>query len=137
LRITRELISKYYDLKPEELEKDIMFENYVRYAYNYIRYFGRGVRERIEIKKSTLEAVNTFIEGINPGMGPDEIQNMAFEIAKKFEVSPRDFFSVIYLAVLGQPQGPRLGPLISRLGVQRFKEIWEKFIEERRVIGEE
>jgi lysyl-tRNA synthetase class 1 len=130
LRVARELISKYYDLKPEDLT-NTMFEDYVRYAYNYVRYFGRGVREKIEIKKSTLDAVNSFIEEINPDMSPDEMQNMAFEIAKKFEISPKEFFSAVYLAVLGQPRGPRLGPLIGRLGVKRFKEIWRRFLEER------
>ncbi|ACB08058.1 lysine--tRNA ligase [Candidatus Korarchaeum cryptofilum] len=136
LRITRELISRYYDMKPEDLEKDTIFESYVRYAYNYVKYFGRGVREKIEIKKSTLDAINSFIEAINPDMSPDEMQNIAFEIAKKFEVPPKEFFSAIYLAVLGQPQGPRLGPLIGRLGVQRFKEILMRSLEERGVVGE-
>ncbi|MCS7103455.1 MAG: lysine--tRNA ligase, partial [Candidatus Korarchaeum sp.] len=130
-KITTDLISKYYDLNKEDLMKDHKFRSYVRYAHNYVRYFGSGSRKAVEVDEEVFEAINSFVEEIRPEMSADEIQNKAFDVARRMNVSPKDFFSAIYLIMLGQPQGPRLGPLICRLGVQRFKEIWAKFTEER------
>ena len=129
LRIAADLISSYYDLSEESLLEDPFFRSYVAYAHSYVRYFGSGTGD-IEIDERTLEAIKSFVEKIGPEMSADEIQNVAFDVARRMDVSPKDFFSAIYMTILGQPQGPRLGSLICRLGVQRFKEMWARFVEE-------
>lgn len=135
LSIASDLISRYYGLSKEELLRDTFFRSYVSYAHNYVRYFGSGIREKVEIDERTFAAISSFVEEISPDMSADEIQNRAFDAARRMNIPAREFFSAIYMVMLGQPQGPKLGPLIHRLGVKRFKEIWSKFVEERSVVG--
>lgn len=130
-KIAVDLVSKYYGLSEEDLASDPLFKSYVGYAYRYVRYFGSRGRKALEIDEKVFEAINSFLEEISPKMSADEIQSKAFDVVRRTGLSPRDFFSTIYMVILDQPQGPKLGPLISRLGVQRFKEIWAKSIEER------
>ncbi|MEM4582051.1 MAG: lysine--tRNA ligase [Candidatus Korarchaeum sp.] len=129
--IATDLISKYYDLSKDYLMRDPLFRSYVNYAHNYARHFGSGSGNVSEIDERIIEAINSFIEEIESGMSADEIQNKAFDVIRRMNISPKDFFSAIYTVLLGQPQGPRLGPLVCRLGVQRFKEIWVRSIEGR------
>lgn len=136
LRISSDLISKYYGLDRHYLMQDALFKSYVTYAFNYVKHFGRGVKRNLEVEERVIKAINSFAEEIYEEMSAEEIQNRAFEAAKRFEIPPKEFFSTVYSLLLGQPSGPRLGPLISRLGVQRFKEIWTKLIEEIGIVGE-
>lgn len=43
----------------------------------------------------------------------DEVQNAIFEIARREEIKPADFFKTVYQLLLGKPRGPRLGPFLN------------------------
>lgn len=133
-RLVADLISKYYDVDPKSLLEDDMFRRYVGYARRYIESFGGSEIGTIEIPGDVLDAVNSFIDGLSEDMSSEEIQNRAFESARSMGVPVREFFRAIYMILLGQPQGPKLGPLILRVGVNRFKELYSKSLEEGRIV---
>ncbi|MCD6348019.1 MAG: lysine--tRNA ligase [Candidatus Korarchaeota archaeon] len=137
LRVAADLISKYYNVDPEVLVKEDMFKRYVRYAKNYIENFGSKEIGIIETREDVLKAVESFVNALEADMSDEEIQDLAFTMARRTEVPVREFFRAIYMVLLGQPQGPRLGPLIARVGVDRFKELYRRSLEEGRIVGKE
>ena len=50
-----------------------------------------------------------------------DVHNLVYEVAKKHSIQPKEFFKTLYVALLGQPYGPRLGRLIVALGVEKVK----------------
>ncbi|HDI74228.1 MAG TPA: lysine--tRNA ligase [Candidatus Korarchaeota archaeon] len=137
LRVAANLISKYYNVDPEALAKEDMFKRYVRYAMNYIENFGSKEIGIVEIREDVLKAVESFVNALEADMSDEEIQDLAFTTARRTDVPVREFFRAIYMVLLGQPQGPRLGPLIARVGVDRFKELYRRSLEEGRIVGKE
>jgi len=137
LRVTADLISKYYGVEPDSLLNDDIFRRYVYYAKNYVENFGSKELGTVEIDGKVLEAVDSFVESLSEGMSDEDIQNLAFETARGKGVPIREFFRALYMILLGQPQGPKLGPLISRVGVNRFKDLYRKSLEEGRIVRKE
>jgi len=136
LRLSADLISRYYDVGPNELMMDSNFRRYVFYARNYVDNFGREIG-RIEIASNVLEVVNRFVHSLTEDMDEDAIQDTAFNAARSSNIPVREFFKAIYLILLGQPEGPKLGPLIRRVGVNKFKELYRRSLEEGRIVRKE
>ncbi|MCD6243697.1 MAG: lysine--tRNA ligase [Candidatus Korarchaeota archaeon] len=136
LRLSADLISRYYDVGPNELMMDSNFRRYVFYARNYVDNFGREIG-RIEIASNVLEVVNRFVHSLTEDMDEDAIQDTAFNTARSSNIPVREFFKAIYLILLGQPEGPKLGPLIRRVGVNKFKELYRRSLEEGRIVRKE
>ncbi len=134
LRVAADLISKYYDMKAESLLNEEMFRKYVYYAKNYVENFGTAEIKSIEVKDSVLNAIDLFVRELKGDMEEEDIQNLAFNTARELEIPIRAFFQTIYMILLGQPQGPKLGPLIRRIGVDKFKELYHHSLEEGKIV---
>ncbi len=134
LRVAADLISKYYDMKAESLLNEEMFRKYVYYAKNYVENFGTAEIKSIEVKDSVLNAIDLFVRELKGDMEEEDIQNLAFNTARELEIPIRAFFQTIYMILLGQPQGPKLGPLIRRIGVDKFKELYHRSLEEGKIV---
>jgi len=50
--------------------------------------------------------------------GADEVQNAAFDAAKRNGLKPGEFFPAVYTILLGSDRGPRLGPYVIDAGPQ-------------------
>jgi lysyl-tRNA synthetase class 1 len=48
----------------------------------------------------------------------EKVQNAIFNTAKKYNLEPAQLFKLVYMILLGVPQGPRLGPYIVAMGKQ-------------------
>jgi lysyl-tRNA synthetase class 1 len=90
----------------------------VWYAFNWIRDFE-------EIKETGVSLTIREREGVEELMGvldaedePDRMQSAIFDVAKKHDLVPADFFKLLYIILLGVPQGPRLGPYFLAMGKQ-------------------
>jgi lysyl-tRNA synthetase class 1 len=117
-------ISKYapgFD-KKEDKFLDMLASYAMRYYADFIKphkvYRTPTHRERellLEVKKS--------LRGLPEGYTALDIQTMLYEIAKEagYE-NMRDFFLMIYETLLGQKEGPRLGPFILLYGVDKIIE---------------
>ncbi len=133
LGVVADLISKYYDIEPKSLLSEEMFRRYVYYARNYVESFGTSEIERIEIDDSLLNAIDSFVKRLKNDMGEEVIQDLAFNTARELRVSVKAFFQAIYMVLLGQPQGPKLGPLLRRIGIDRFKKLYSRSLEEGKI----
>jgi lysyl-tRNA synthetase class 1 len=67
------------------------------------------------------ENVKRFIAGLGPDMDALAVHNAVFDFSKEHSLAPRDMFRELYQALLGKGKGPRLGKLITALGIERVK----------------
>lgn len=122
--LVSDIIGKYYGISPEELSNDRWFVQLFRCALNYLNEIMPYMRvEMPKIGSKTLEAIEKFLSSMREGMSPEEIQSLAFSTAREHSISIKEFFSTIYFLMLGKFSGPKLGPLIHRLGVETSKSL--------------
>ena len=111
---------------PEEVER---LSKYIR---NWINLGIVPKEYLIEFKPTPIkeyrEVVKEFAQALNPNMRDVDVHNLVYEVARKFNVNPKDLFKILYTALLGQPRGPRLGRLIVALGIEKVKETLLKLI---------
>jgi len=67
------------------------------------------------------ENAKGFLVVLKPDMDALAIHNAVFDFAKSKGIEPKVLFSEIYEALIGKPKGPRLGKLVSAIGVERVK----------------
>ncbi len=124
LAAVMEFISEYYDLDLDELRGDQTFVDWFERALNYVRDIkSRFLVERPVLSREVRAAIEEFLSRIAEGMSAEEIQSTAFDACRARGISPREFFSAVYRLLVGADRGPRLGPLIGRLGVERAKSL--------------
>ncbi len=119
-----DLISRYYDLDKEDLLSDEVFKSYFEYALNFIRDISGLIETQPpELDNRVLEAVREFLFRLEDDLPAEEIQELAFNTARSFNVPASKFFSAVYFFLSGNTRGPKLGPLIKRIGISRAREI--------------
>lgn len=69
------------------------------------------------------EAVLSFFNSLDEGMGPEDIHNQVFKMATSCSLPPAELFASIYLSLISKEKGPKLGKLIYSVGVGRVKKL--------------
>jgi lysyl-tRNA synthetase class 1 len=69
-----------------------------------------------ELSPEARKAVEGFARSLVTTKDADEVQNLAFESAKKNGLKPGEFFPALYSILLGSDRGPRLGPYVMDAG---------------------
>ncbi|MEM3185109.1 MAG: lysine--tRNA ligase [Conexivisphaerales archaeon] len=96
------------------------------------RNWAKDVREEtpaISIDSNQKDALKELISRIRPAENPDYIQNQIFEVSKLHGIPPSEFFKLLYSILIGSDKGPRLGPYIFDLGVERAIEAIERTLQ--------
>jgi lysyl-tRNA synthetase class 1 len=65
------------------------------------------------------KAIADLVERLGSSSSPEQVQNLIFEVAKSNGIPAPDFFKILYTILLGTDRGPRLGPYICDLGLER------------------
>ncbi len=61
-------------------------------------------------------------------MGPIDIHNLVYEVAKSKGVEPTEMFKILYKAIISKDTGPRFGKLAHAIGIKEVKGMLEKSI---------
>lgn len=112
-------LDKYgYKYKPEDVD------DLITYAVNWVREVGKPplYETEIEIDEKYREALKDFINEIKNLKDGEDIQGRIFQTARKHELPIKEFFKVLYIIITGREYGPRLGPLIADIGVDKVIE---------------
>lgn len=89
-----------------------------------------GRPKMAELSPQERKAVKELIETLRRTGDADEIQNSIFEIARRNGIRPPDFFRTLYRIFLGLERGPKLGPYIADIGVERATRMLASALEE-------
>jgi len=87
-------------------------------------------RKKVFLNDSEKQLVNEFQESLNT-QDPKQIQFTVFEVARKHMLEPKDFFKLLYRILLGTESGPRLGPYLVDLGIDKARTILLSTLDEQ------
>jgi lysyl-tRNA synthetase class 1 len=79
----------------------------------------RGVpseEAKVEISPSVRKALQDFVSGLELCKSADDVQDLAFDVARNNSLKPGELFPVIYTILFGVERGPRLGPYVMDAG---------------------
>ncbi|KXA89818.1 hypothetical protein AKJ62_02330 [candidate division MSBL1 archaeon SCGC-AAA259D14] len=123
--------------KPDDWELEIAYERLER-AENWVEKYAPDQARLEVLDELPKEAKQELSEGQKKSLStladilakgdfePVEIHNKVFEIARSNEMKPVELFQAIYLVLLGQKSGPRVGNFLTALEdefvIERFKE---------------
>jgi lysyl-tRNA synthetase class 1 len=95
-------------------------------AINYYEDFILPTREIPVLTDEQWEMVDEFDRLIDTADEIDAIQSGVFDIAKKRDHQPKDFFKALYGVLLGAESGPRVGGFVKLVGTDRIHELIAK-----------
>jgi lysyl-tRNA synthetase class 1 len=108
------------DTTSEDLKKRI------QYALNWTRDFKETSETIVELSLQEKAAIKQLIKNLQTTDDPDFIQAAIFEISRKNNLNPKDFFKTLYMILFGTSSGPRLGPYLMDMGKESAIKILEK-----------
>ena len=83
--------------------------------------YGKAIKELIQTLKS-------FLGSEQESDAPKNLQSKIFNIARTYEIEPKEFFTLLYRMLLNADRGPRLGNYALDLGIERTCNILERYI---------
>ncbi len=156
IHVPYKMLVNLIKVAPRDFEEKFLAEKLVQYDYikradqikelkekiehcrNWVEDFERkAVKEEkreIEISLKEMEAVKDLIEVLEIENNGEKIQEAIFKIAKKHGIKPKTFFKLLYTIILGEPQGPKLGPYIVKIGALKISKILSEKINELKKI---
>jgi lysyl-tRNA synthetase class 1 len=84
-------------------------------------------RELSAPEKNAIAGLRDLLrQGIDE-LSEKDVQNGIYEIARAAELDPKDFFRTLYLVLIDEERGPRLGGFLKTLGADRVLAILERY----------
>lgn len=118
--------TKHIEVDSKEIRKSL--KQMIEFAENWNEEFGEKKKVKIELQENEKYAIKKLIEIIKEVDDPDTLQNAIFETAKSHTVKPIRFFTILYMLILEEEKGPRLGPYILQRGKEEIIQILESKI---------
>jgi len=122
-RVTKKLI-EYRAIK----SLDSYIEKLVTLAGNYADDFGEHEKIEIKLDDITKKAVKELAELLSGEKEPEDLQSSIYEISKKNDIPPKDFFRVLYQIILSANRGPKIGPFIVDIGRKKVSQTLGQYV---------
>ncbi|MDX1916523.1 MAG: lysine--tRNA ligase [Rickettsiaceae bacterium] len=104
----------------------------VSYALNYYNNFIKAKKTYIkpnDTQIKLLEEIKSCLDSVDYNITAEELQTMIYDIGMRAGYENlRDFFKDIYMILLGQEEGPRLGSFFKIYGIKNTINLIEKKI---------
>lgn len=122
--ITEKLREYCYLKEKEALTADL--KERIQYALNWIQDFKEIKETAIKLGSAERKAIEELTQTLQTETNADQIQGAVFDIARKHNIQPSQFFKTLYLILLGTPAGPRLGPYLVAMGKENVLKALER-----------
>jgi lysyl-tRNA synthetase class 1 len=110
---------KRYDSSLDEYVATV--KDLVKKSMNYYRDFilpNKKYRQPTDEEREMLQSLRDQLARYN-GDDENKVQSIPFDVCRRFDVSPGDFFKMFYEVVLGQERGPRFATFVRLVGKDR------------------
>jgi lysyl-tRNA synthetase class 1 len=93
--------------------------------------------EKFEVSLSEIQkkAVTELLELIKPFAktpstmeNAKELQSKVFDVARKNNIEPKEFFTMLYRMLLNADRGPRIGNYFLDLGIDRATHVLSRYL---------
>ncbi|MEM7463393.1 MAG: lysine--tRNA ligase [Pseudomonadota bacterium] len=107
-------------------ELDALVGHAIRYFEDFVKP-GKRFHLPEGKERQALEDLDKRLAALDPAAPAEEIQNEIFAVGKDhgFE-NLRDWFKLLYQALLGQEQGPRFGSFVALYGIEPTRKLIEQ-----------
>jgi lysyl-tRNA synthetase class 1 len=95
---------------------DHYIEQLIELAGNYADDFGEEEPAQLQLTDITKKALRQLVAVLEAEKEPEDLQNIIYNISKENNVSPKEFFMVLYQIILAANRGPKIGPFILDIG---------------------
>ncbi len=109
----KEKISKRLDLAKNWAEK---------YAPEEMKIKLNEELPAIELSNSEKKAIASLVGNLDK----KDLQTVIYQTAKENNIEPKRFFQILYNIMINRDSGPRLGPFIIAVGIDRVRKLLEK-----------
>ncbi|EKE12547.1 MAG: hypothetical protein ACD_13C00181G0001 [uncultured bacterium] len=96
------------------------------YRFEITKEIPKVVKNLSAMQKKYLARIHEIYDK-NNGDNPESLQNNIYLLSQEMGLSGKDAFAAIYMLILGKPNGPRAGVLLSNIGkdkvLKRLKEV--------------
>ncbi len=98
------------------------------YAREVLSHTKSTIVKALNIDEVRRKAIRDLIDIINSCDDPKVLQSSIFDIARRHNIEPKEFFKLLYTILIGSDHGPRLGPYIIDVGKEKVSSILSKYI---------
>jgi lysyl-tRNA synthetase, class I len=84
-------------------------------------------RELSASESAAVAGLRELLRGGIDGLSEKDVQNGIYEIARDAGLDPKDLFQTLYLILIDEERGPRLGGFLKTLGAERVLAILERY----------
>ena len=78
--------------------------------------------QAIELTESEKKAVSSLADSLDK----EDLQTVIYQTAKENGIEPKRFFQILYNIMINRDSGPRLGPFIIAVGIDRVRKLLDK-----------
>jgi lysyl-tRNA synthetase class 1 len=103
-------------------------EDLITMAGNYADDFDLQEKVDVQIDDATKKALGELADLLGVDDEPDDLQNTIYQIAKKNNVQPKDFFKILYQIILSTNRGPKIGPFILDIGRKKVSQTLASYL---------
>ncbi len=125
--ITEKLRNYSYLKQNETLDEQA--RKRIEYAFNWTKDFERIKEAPVTLGTEDKDAITDLVRILTVEGEAEKVQNAIFNTAKKYNLQPAQLFKLVYMILLGVPQGPRLGPYIVAMGKQNVIDAMNRALE--------
>jgi len=123
-----EKLREYGYLKEKEAPTPNLKER-IQYALNWTHDFKEIKETTVTLSSEEKKAIKELRQILQTETDADQIQGSVFNIARKHNIQPSQFFKALYIILLGTPMGPRLGPYVVVMGRRNVIAALERTLE--------
>ena len=107
---------------------DPKVEELITMAGNYADEFDEQEKVDVQIDETTKKALKELADVLAAENEPEDLQNTIYQIAKKNNVQPKDFFKILYQIILSTTRGPKIGPFIADIGRKKVSQTLSSYL---------
>ena len=115
-------------------EESKYLDQLIDLVINYYNDFVKTTKSYLKTNKESkkiLEKLYSMLNTCSNAIQGEELQSKIYEIGMEVNYSNlKDYFAELYQILLGQKQGPRLGPFFILYGIEETKKLIKEKIDE-------
>lgn len=120
--LIKEYLSKQKGLTNEHLTSNFL-NDLIGKAGRFYQDFISDRKHEIAFSNEDIFCLGQFVGLLYTELTAEKIHNSVYEIAQRNKIKPQHFFKIIYLALIEQDRGPRLGSFVKMIGQDKIIEI--------------
>ena len=124
INMVKKKLVDYHAIKDTNSEIDEL----ITLAGNFADEFDISEKTEVDIDSTTKKAIGELAKLLSNEEEIDDLQNAIYQIAKRNQIEPKDFFRTLYQIILSTTKGPKIGPFITDIGRKKISDKLSEYI---------